>query len=307
MERIESRYLPNCWRIHGQLISGGLPEGPAAFRQLKDLGVRTVISVDGARPDLESARAAGLRYLHLPVEYSGIDPVRQKELAKALRELPGPFYIHCHHGLHRSPAATAVAAVGAGWIDAADAESILQLAGTSPDYRGLYLAVRKATRLEETELAAVDCSFPEQANTPATVDTMVKLDAAFQVLEEIAREGWNPPVGHPDIDPAHTTLLVRELFAESVRLVEPAEYGRQFVELMELSRDQTAQLETVLRSHPGRDGASPEVAKWRAAADSHLNVIRQACRDCHRQFRDRPDEEAPSEGSLRRQIPKPDR
>jgi hypothetical protein len=51
-ERLVAPGLPNAIQLHEQVISGGLPEGDAAFAKLKELGVKTIISVDGARPDL---------------------------------------------------------------------------------------------------------------------------------------------------------------------------------------------------------------------------------------------------------------
>jgi protein tyrosine phosphatase (PTP) superfamily phosphohydrolase (DUF442 family) len=129
--------LPNPWQIHPQVISGGLPEGDEAFRALADLGVKTLISVDGARPDVALAKKHGLRYVHLPHGYDGVPEERMQELAKAVRDLPGPIYIHCHHGKHRSPTAAAVACVGAGLLDASAAAPFLQAAGTSGTLRNL--------------------------------------------------------------------------------------------------------------------------------------------------------------------------
>ena len=45
---------------------------------------------------------------------------RVEEIATAVQTLPGPIYIHCHHGKHRSPAASAAACVGAGLIEPAE-------------------------------------------------------------------------------------------------------------------------------------------------------------------------------------------
>src|SRR5690349_14774854 len=50
-ERLPVAHLPNALRVHEKVISGGLPEGENGFRELAELGVQTIISVDGARPD----------------------------------------------------------------------------------------------------------------------------------------------------------------------------------------------------------------------------------------------------------------
>src|SRR5688572_6774094 len=90
IEKIASIHLPNPVRLHERVISGGLPEGEAAFAELKELGIKTVISVDGARPDVATAEKFGMRYVHLPHGYDGVPQVRAKELTKAVRDLPGP-------------------------------------------------------------------------------------------------------------------------------------------------------------------------------------------------------------------------
>ena len=53
---VPSSHLPNLWQIHSRVYSGGLPDGPAAFEELRDLGIRTIISVDGLKPDADTAR-----------------------------------------------------------------------------------------------------------------------------------------------------------------------------------------------------------------------------------------------------------
>ena len=57
------------------------------------LGVKTVISVDGAKPDVDLAKKHGMRYVHLPHGYDGVPDDRAKELAKAVRR-PGRPDLH---------------------------------------------------------------------------------------------------------------------------------------------------------------------------------------------------------------------
>src|SRR5215203_3182916 len=65
--KLDAPGIENLYRLTEGLYSGGQPEGEAGFAALKRLGVRTIISVDGARPDVETARRFGMRYVHLPV------------------------------------------------------------------------------------------------------------------------------------------------------------------------------------------------------------------------------------------------
>src|SRR5262249_6090042 len=173
-----------------KVISGGLPEGELAFRELANLGVRTIISVDGAKPDVALAEKFGMRYVHLPHGYDGVPDERVKQLAKALRDLPGPIYVHCHHGKHRSPTAAAVACVAAGLIDSANAESILKAAGTSENYRGLYEAAREARRLDSKLLDGLQADFPRVAEIPPLAQAMVTIEHVYDHLQEIAAAGW---------------------------------------------------------------------------------------------------------------------
>src|SRR5262245_46397548 len=71
-EKINEPTLPNAFRLHTKVISGGQPDGELAFAKLKELGVKTIISVDGARPEVELAKKYGLRYVHLPHGYDGV-------------------------------------------------------------------------------------------------------------------------------------------------------------------------------------------------------------------------------------------
>ena len=69
---VEAAGLHNVFQLNERLYSGGGPEGDSGFASLKKLGVKTVISVDGARPDVARARAHGLRYVHVPIGYRGV-------------------------------------------------------------------------------------------------------------------------------------------------------------------------------------------------------------------------------------------
>src|SRR6185436_3172872 len=105
---LPSTQLHNLFRVTTNILSGSSPYRDAAFAEIARLGVKTIISVDGTRPDVETARNHGLRYIHLPFGYAGVPTNRVAELVKAARTASGPIYVHCHHGLHRGPAAVAV-------------------------------------------------------------------------------------------------------------------------------------------------------------------------------------------------------
>ena len=105
---LPSTHVHNLFRATTNVFSGNSPDSDAAFAEIAKLGVKTIISVDGGKPDVELARKHGLRYIHLPIGYDGVPANRVAELVKAAQSSHGPLYVHCHHGRHRGPAAVAV-------------------------------------------------------------------------------------------------------------------------------------------------------------------------------------------------------
>ncbi|WP_197455935.1 protein-tyrosine phosphatase family protein [Stieleria neptunia] len=284
--RIDARHLPNPIQVHPKVISGGLPDGEKAFKELQSLGVKTVISVDGMKPDVETAKKYGLRYVHLPHGYDGVPDGRVKELAKAVREFEGTIYIHCHHGKHRSPAAASVACVAAGLIPPSESVAILKLAGTSHHYRGLYESASVVTPLESALLDELSVDFPESVEVPPMAEAMVAMGHTHDHLKLIAEAGWRSPPDHPDLHPAHQALLMREHFTELLRSEEVLGEPDAFRQSLRDSEQAAEALEVALRAwaatSPAADAPPPESVQRHAAA------ISANCKACHRQFRDVP-------------------
>ena len=276
--KLAVHHLPNAFRITPSIISGGLPEGENAFAELDALGVKTIISVDGMQPDVELARAHGQRYVHLPHGYDGVPEQRGHEIAKAISELPGPIYIHCHHGKHRSPAAAAVACVEAGLIPAASAETILKHTGTGENYRGLWDSARNAKRLAPEFLKRLEVEFVEVASVPPLAMAMVAMEQTFDRLKQAAAADWKPPVKYPDFDLSHEALILKEQFAEMKRLPEMSKGPEKLLQYLTESEDAAGDLEQALREVPASVGR----------ANSAMSVVTKSCIACHREFRDPP-------------------
>lgn len=282
--RMESKHLPNPVRVHPRVISGGLPEGEAAFRELADLGVRTIISVDGAKPDVETAKKYGLRYVHLPHGYDGVPSSRVKELAKAVRDLDGPIYVHCHHGKHRSPAAASVACVAAGLVASSKAVAILELAGTNKSYRGLYQSARDVRRLTDNELDSLEVQFHEVMEVPPMAEAMVMIGHTYDHLKLVADSNWRTPENHPDLDPAHEALLLREHFNELLRTPEVQTEAEEFKRMLRESEQAAKSLEELFsRWEPtSKEETAPPAISMQAKR------IADNCKTCHFKFRDVP-------------------
>ena len=280
--KLNAKHLPNAIQVHERVISGGQPDGSLGFLELKTLGVKTILSVDGAKPDLNGARQFGLRYVHLPHGYNGIEPERIVELAKAVRDLEGPIYIHCHHGKHRSPAAATVACVSAGLIEPDPTCSILKIAGTSENYRGLFESVELAQRLPDSVLNAIQYELPELAKLPPMAVAMVELEHTYDHVKKIADAGWKPLASHPALEPAHEALLLREHFTEMLRLENVTRRPEGFRKLLMESESDAKSLEDTIRQK------QQEPAKLRDAASDSFARISMNCTNCHRQYRDVP-------------------
>lgn len=278
--RIDARHLPNALWVQEKVLCGGLPESAAAFEELKSLGVKTIISVDGATPNVELAKLHGLRYVHLPHGYDGISESRGQELAKAVRSLPGPIYIHCHHGKHRSPAAAAVACVAAGLLPAEDGLAVLQEAGTSKNYRGLYACVAGARRLDEKLLDELQVEFHDQVELPPLAQVMVAMEDLHDRLVAASKDEWRVTSERPDNDPAHDALLLKEHFTELLRLDDVRGKEPRFLDWLRESEVAAEELQRAL--------GNLALEKSSAAANSALERISSRCTMCHREYRDLP-------------------
>src|SRR5262245_49209462 len=97
---VSDTHLYNAHIVTRKVNSRAEPHDEAPFAALQQLVGKTIISVDGAKPDIELAHKYGMRYVHIPIGYDGVPDDKSRAIAKAIDELPGPIYVHCHHGKH---------------------------------------------------------------------------------------------------------------------------------------------------------------------------------------------------------------
>jgi protein tyrosine phosphatase (PTP) superfamily phosphohydrolase (DUF442 family) len=264
--------LHNVFQVMPQLFSGSEPHGTEGFDSLAKLGVKTIVSVDGARPDVAAARDLGIRYVHIPIGYDGVPEQARLALARVMRESTGPVYVHCHHGKHRGPAAAAIACLAAGKLDAAGAEALLRQAGTSPDYTGLYRDVR------EFVPPRADQPLPD-LNEVATVDSLVSgmadLGRHFDDLRLCRDAGWETPTGDPDPAAGGVALLVQEAFHEMARNADLSAHPPEFRELLQASESTAGELLAALTA-----------LNWPLSFQK-MGVLERSCKQCHQRWRDR--------------------
>lgn len=270
--------LHNAVAFHEGFVSGSVPEGDAGFDTLQAMGVKTIISVDGAEPEVEQAAARGIRYIHLPISYGGIDEERKLQLVRATRDAleDGPVYIHCHHGKHRSAGAAATVAGSLGWATPETSVARMKVSGTSPSYQGLFACAAEATVLDPSVVDAVPADFPERWKPSGFVQGMVDVDEVFEHLKFIEKAGWVPSAEHPDLVPAAEAGRLADLY----RVLGETEYVRskpgELASLLVESQARAQALEDML-SEGGHDPTR--------IADQY-KLVAASCKDCHTKFRD---------------------
>lgn len=259
----------NLLKLTDQIYSGGEPGSDAAFAELVQLGVKTVVSVDGTRPNVKSAKKHGLRYIHIPIGYDGIDDEAGLALARVVRDSEWPIYFHCHHGKHRGPSAAAIACIAAGSVDGGGAVAVLNAAGTGKEYTGLW---RDVADYQPPPAHATLPDLVETAKVDSIVVAMANIDHAFDNVKLCQAAGWTTPEDHPDLVATQEALLVREGLHETARTLSTG-YDEQFLIWMKEAETSAAEVESHLK------------ANQFDSASAALDKLDQVCKRCHVQYR----------------------
>lgn len=280
-EPLAIRGIENTFRLSPRLYSGGDPHGEDALTALKTLGIKTIISVDGVIPDVETARRLGLRYVHLPIGYDGVPREQAVRLVQAMKTLPGPVYVHCHHGKHRGPAAAAICGLATEGWSKDQAVSWMEKAGASPDYAGLYASARAFVPPSAEELKMLGTDLPERAKVAALVEMMVQVDARWDHLKAVQKAGYKAPPDQPDLDAPHEALQLLELFREASRLRESRDKGEEFSRQMSAAETRVAHLQKTMSAH----AKTPSSSSLQDLETAFVAVAK-SCTSCHARYRD---------------------
>ncbi len=102
VEALELGGCSNLYKVNDRLYRGAQPEAEG-FKELKKLGVKTVLNLRASHSDSELLEDAGLDYVHIEmqpwdVEY---DEVKQA-LQIIMDESKQPVFVHCKHGADRT-------------------------------------------------------------------------------------------------------------------------------------------------------------------------------------------------------------
>ena len=257
-----------------KLGQGAQPKGDVAFANLAAMGYRTLISVDGARPDAASAAKYGMRYVHVPFGYDGIPKDAQARIVKAAQASDGPVFIHCHHGHHRGPAAAMIAREALDGISHDEALAELRSSGCDEHYKGLYRDVMNAVPPSATELASLPADLPSYVSPGDLAAHMAALGLTWERVGMAKSAAWAVSAAQPDVDPPHEARILWEGLREIGRTDEAKAQGDEFASLLQRSEAAGHALEEAL------------LAKDAAASGRAFDGIKKSCAACHDRFRD---------------------
>ena len=268
--------LHNVHALTPTLISGAVPENAAAFDELKAMGIKTIITVDGATPNVEAANKRGMRYVHIPITYAEVTEAQAMEIARAVRDLPGPIYIHCHHGKHRSPAAAAVVGVALGLVTPEQGVAFMKKAGTGANYTGLYACATEAVFFDQATLDRAPHEFPAVRKPKGMTAAMVDIDGCYERLGEIKAAGWKTPADHPDLVPASEAGQLADHYRNSGEDPKATALGADFAQRLAAAVKHATALEEAL----ARNADSVKLGElW--------TPVVADCKSCHAVYRDK--------------------
>lgn len=256
---VAQEQIENVHRLSDSIWSGSSPETDADFAAIEKLGAKVVVSVDGAKPQVEAAAKRGLRYVHIPIGYDGADRTAQLAVIRLMQESKGPFYFHCHHGKHRGPTMAAMAGLANGSLDRIAALKSMSTAGTSPDYQGLWRTIRTWSPAKEGEELP---KLVEVAEPTKFAKHMSQAEKLYKKLEKLPQSG--------DKESIETAALLYQSLAEASRLPK-AVADRE----MQMAFDRAIHATAEMRSAVKEKRVTP--ATWAA--------ITKSCVACHADFR----------------------
>lgn len=270
--------LENLLRVGVRIYSGGEPNSEGLLK-LKELGIKTIVSVDGLPPDSESAEKLGLKYIHIPLGYDGIGKKERQQFATLMTHTKGKIYVHCHHGKHRGPAAVATCMIISGDLDQEQAMAYMAVAGTSKDYKGLWDSVASIQR-GEVEAGSLS-ELPSRVESDDIAQHMAKLDRRWELIQEQMKQSLDLNLSDPN--KTHQEVIsMMEYFRESARSVQRDREGKwgNAKSMQEL-------VDQLLHSSKTAEQFANTIKNGdkKKASESFASLAQQ-CKSCHGKYRD---------------------
>lgn len=256
--------LDNVFQLDQQIFSGSGPAGKQSFDSLKKMGIKTIISVDGTEPHLKEAKAAGMKYIHIPIGYDGITRDASLSFLRAAKDLKGPVYIHCHHGRHRGPAAAAMVGMCKGSLTKERALEFMGEAGTGKDYTGLWRDVRAF------QLPPAHTVLPELVESARVVPMVTAMGKISHDYEELQLKLQRYP--REQQRARALALLLREAFHETARK-HAEDYDDTFKQWLKESEKEVQTFEAALKE------------KNQKQMQESMLKLKAQCKQCHKAYR----------------------
>ena len=273
VSRVADDNISGLLELEDGIYTGAAPADAAGFAALAELGVNTVVCVDSVQPDVELAAEYGLSYIHIPVDYDEITEYALLSIKRMIVERPDDvFYIHCHHGKHRGPAVAAIAWRQRSGCSSASGLRVLEMAGTSKDYSGLWSAVSnwQDPNVPEAQWPALHAV----AQIESFAGGMAKLDRNWDRIKLLQKNNWQVPASHPDLVVVNEARQTRDLLsgcAEDIpiELVGDINFGKRINESVALADDMYQAL----------------INKKSEAVEDRYKELKSSCVYCHRKYR----------------------
>ena len=269
------RSLQNVYRLGQTLYSGSSPRDEAAFSTLSRLGIKTIISVEGAEPDIDTARAHGMRYVHLPIVYAGLTHERLVELVRAANEYPTPIYIYCDRGVDRAPIAAAAL-----WMclnrQATKEQAIAvahKISGDANPHPRLLGSLLDATRPTEEEWKASNSALPEVSQLPPFTRSMASIGRMWDRVAIPVKDRHSTTISL-QLDTAYD---IAEQFRESAAMPGVPDELRPGLQAIVGDAEKLAE---IIKSEL-RDPTAQVTGRQQA-----VDTINNRCHECHTKFRD---------------------
>ena len=106
--RIDNPHLPNLHKVSQQLYRGAQP-GKEGFRELEEMGVRTVVNLRLTASDRDELEGTTLAYEHIRAEPWDMDDEEAVRFLKIVTDKSRtPVFVHCTHGADRTGVMVAI-------------------------------------------------------------------------------------------------------------------------------------------------------------------------------------------------------
>ncbi len=271
--RVSVEGLGEVWRIDSDIFAGTVPPDAAGFRELKRLGVETVISIDLAPPDAAAAREAGIFAFHVPMPAGPVDVADQAYVDRVLSYFRKNYYIHAGPGETRS---VAPAALAAQWYEqrytgGLRAMRILHSAeGAEPDASQWKSVLGPARRLDtETVTEHVPMWWETRVAPEPLAPAMQRIGRSFDALRELEENGWTAPRHMRGTDAVAEANIVHSTLKRRA----------------ELNLDGDAMSARMMEAAAAAEALAAQLAVS-GDARGEWQALQNACMSCHSEFRD---------------------